>query len=85
MAIVVPSGTGALAAPAAGGEDVIVYVGSGGTSFAGLSGKSFPRAAGRAGLTAQSPVGSLRDAQAVLEARNTGNATIMLRGNTYKR
>lgn len=83
VAIVVPSGTGALAAPAAGGEDVTVYVGSGGTSFAGLSGKSLLRAAGKAGLTARSPVGSLRDAQAVLEARNTRNATIMLRGGTY--
>lgn len=78
----VPSGAGALAAPA-GGEDVTVYVGAGGTSLAGLSGRSLLRAAGRAGLSAQSPVGSLRDAQAVLKARNAKNATIMLHGGTY--
>ncbi|MFI2412175.1 hypothetical protein [Streptomyces sp. NPDC018947] len=80
--ILIPSGPGALAAPA-GGEDVTVYVGPGGTSLAGLSGKSLLRAAGEAGLTAQRPVASLRDAQAVLKARNTKNATIMLRGGTY--
>ncbi|MFE7046066.1 hypothetical protein ACFU9X_43805 [Streptomyces atratus] len=82
VTMLVPSGPGALAAPA-GGEDVTVYVGSGGTSLAGLSGKSLLRVAGKAGLTAQSPVRSLRDAQAVLEARHTKNATIMLRGGTY--
>lgn len=80
--MLVPSGPGALAAPA-GGEDVTVYVGSGGTSLAGLSEKSLLRVAGNAGLTAQSPVRSLRDAQAVLEARHTKNATIMLRGGHY--
>ncbi|MGW1658324.1 hypothetical protein [Streptomyces atratus] len=82
VTMLVPSGPGALAAPA-GGEDVTVYVGSGGTSLAGLSGKSLLRVAGKAGLTAQSPVRSLRDAQAVLDARHTKNATIMLRGGTY--
>ncbi|MFF3129606.1 hypothetical protein ACFVRD_47270 [Streptomyces sp. NPDC057908] len=80
--MLVPSGPGALAAPA-GGEDVTVYVSSGGTSLAGLSGKSLLQVAGKAGLTAQSPVRSLRDAQAVLEARHTKNATITLRGGTY--
>ncbi|MFB7849147.1 hypothetical protein ACFC34_19105 [Streptomyces sp. NPDC056053] len=77
----VPGG-GALAAPA-GGEDVTVHVASGGTSFAGLSGKTLRQAASGAGLTARNPVGSLRDAQAVLAAGHTGNATILLRGGTY--
>ncbi|WP_405803810.1 hypothetical protein OG729_01810 [Streptomyces sp. NBC_00210] len=48
-----------------------VYVGFGGTSLAGLSGESLQRAAGEAGLTARSPVRSLRDAQAVLNARTS--------------
>ncbi|MFB6505046.1 MULTISPECIES: hypothetical protein [unclassified Streptomyces] len=81
-AMLVPGGAGALAAPA-GGEDVTVHVASGGTSFAGLSGKTLRQAASGAGLTARNPVGSLRDAQAVLAAGHTGNATILLRGGTY--
>ncbi|MFD8824966.1 hypothetical protein ACFV1C_21745 [Streptomyces sp. NPDC059605] len=80
--MLVPDGAGALAAPA-GGEDVTVYVGSGGTSFAGLSGKTLRQAAYGAGRTARNPVGSLRDAQAVLAAGHTRNATILLRGGTY--
>ncbi|MFE2869307.1 hypothetical protein [Embleya sp. NPDC059259] len=80
--ILVPSGPEALAAPA-GGEDVTVYVDPGALSPADLSGDSLPRTAGKTGLTAQSPVRSLRDAQVVLEARHPKNATIMLRGGTY--
>ncbi|GCD96072.1 hypothetical protein [Embleya hyalina] len=80
--ILVPSVPEASAAPAVG-EDVTVYVGSDGSSSADLSGNSLQRTAGNAGLSAQSPVGSLRDAQVVLAARHTKNATIMLRGGTY--
>ncbi|KUJ64904.1 hypothetical protein ACZ90_54125 [Streptomyces albus subsp. albus] len=80
--MLVPSGPGALAAPTRG-EDVTVYIGSSGTSLAGLSGEALQRAARDAGLTAHSPVRSLRDAQAVLAARSTRNATIRLLGGTY--
>ncbi|MEV5707437.1 hypothetical protein [Actinoallomurus sp. NPDC052274] len=68
---------------AAEDDALTVYVRPGGASVAGRSGEARADSAGRVGVTAQTAVGSLADAQAVIAARRAKNVSVLLRGGTY--
>ncbi|MEV5750689.1 right-handed parallel beta-helix repeat-containing protein [Actinoallomurus sp. NPDC052308] len=68
---------------AAESDALTVYVRPGGASVAGRSGEAHADSAGSVGITAQTAVGSLTDAQAVIAARRAKNVTVVLHGGTY--